>query len=467
MTQPSAPSGSAQAANPGLKRLVLRAGSWTMLGHLLSSVLRIASSLIMTRLLVPEMFGVMAVVTVVQVVVALLADVGIRQAVIQSARGDEPIVLDTAWVMQVMRGFIIWIVCALLALGLYVARLFDALPPASVYAAPELAPVLAVASLSAVLMGFQSTKAITCERHMDLRRVIQIDITAQFTGLAIMVLLGWWTRSIWSLVSAGIVSSLVTVALSHLVLPGTRNRLRWDSGVAIELFRFGRWVLLSSIFYVLAANGDRILLGAWVSAGLLGLYALALNLAALIEGAGSRLFATVATPALSKVVREQPERLAQVYYRMRLPFDVVFIGVAGGLYSAGQTLIDILYDPRYAEAGAILQVLSFGLLLARFGLTGSLYLAVGQPQNLSVVHLVKVISVFVLVPLAYVAFGFEGALWAIALHAVPTLPWILAYNRRLGVWDNRYEWGILLVWPLGYLAGLLGSGLVRTLLAWL
>jgi len=57
----------------------------------------------MTRILVPEMFGVMAIATMVTVVLWLLSDLGIRQNIVQSGRGDDPAFLDTAWVIQIAR----------------------------------------------------------------------------------------------------------------------------------------------------------------------------------------------------------------------------------------------------------------------------------------------------------------------------------------------------------------------------
>ena len=73
-------------AFPSFRERVLRAGSWSVLAHMLSNVLRLGSSLVMTRLLVPEMFGVMAIATVVTIVVSLLTDVGLRQVIIHSPR---------------------------------------------------------------------------------------------------------------------------------------------------------------------------------------------------------------------------------------------------------------------------------------------------------------------------------------------------------------------------------------------
>src|SRR4026208_1145233 len=96
-----------------LKRRVFRATAWSSAGYGFSQALRLGSSLVMTRLLLPEMFGVMAIAMLVSVGLALFSDVGLKPSVIQSQRGGEPNFLNTVWTTQIFRGFLLW-TCALL-----------------------------------------------------------------------------------------------------------------------------------------------------------------------------------------------------------------------------------------------------------------------------------------------------------------------------------------------------------------
>ena len=61
-----------------LKRRVLGAGTWTLGGFAFSYAVRLGSSLLMTRLLVPGMFGVMAIATMVMTGLAMFSDMGLR-----------------------------------------------------------------------------------------------------------------------------------------------------------------------------------------------------------------------------------------------------------------------------------------------------------------------------------------------------------------------------------------------------
>jgi hypothetical protein len=152
--------------------------------------------------------------------------------------------------------------------------------------------------------------------------------------------------------------------------------------------------------------------------------------------------------------------LVKAFYKLRLPFDLVFVTAAGAFFAAGPTLIDVLYDGRYERAGDILQIFSFSLLITRFQVLASVCLATGEPKTLTLMNMARSIAMFTLVPLAYLLFGFQGALWAVALHGLPSLLLVFLYNARHKLNYPLYEAAILLAWPLGY-----GLGWVSTLLA--
>ena len=105
-----------------IKRRVMRAGAWTLAGFGLRQIIRFGSNLLMTRLLLPEMFGVMAVATMVMVGLAMFSDMGLRQNVIRSHRGEDPLFLDTVWVVQILRGGVLWLCAVIVAAGLAFAN---------------------------------------------------------------------------------------------------------------------------------------------------------------------------------------------------------------------------------------------------------------------------------------------------------------------------------------------------------
>lgn len=177
---------------------------------------------------------------------------------------------------------------------------------------------------------FQSTKLALAFRTFQQRKVVLADLAAQIIGLMVMLGLGYLTRSVWSLVAAGLIASLVSIALGHLWFQGPNNRLQWDSSALKELIAFGRWVLLSSSVGVLAANGDRIWFGGSMSATELGVYSIAVLILGALQLSVSRLASAVALPALSEVARSgDTVRLRGLYYRFRLIVDLALLFACG------------------------------------------------------------------------------------------------------------------------------------------
>ena len=436
-----------------LKQRVLRAGGWSFAGYGLSQAIRLGGNLVMTRLLVPEMFGVMAIATMVQVMLVMLSDIGLRQNIVQSRRGDDPAFLDTAWVVQIIRGLVLWLAALGLSIALHFANLRGMLPANSVYASPVLPLVIAVSSVSAVILGLQSTRMATAHRSLDQQRITQIELIGQFIGLIVMVAIGVISRSIWALVAGGLVTSLTATALSHTWMSGHPNRFRLDKNALRELIGFGKWLFVSSALGVFAANGDRLLLGGFVEADVLGLYAIAALIVGAFAGGLSRLFMMVSLPALSEIARTDPSRLREIYYRLRVPGDLLLLFLAGLLFAAGQLLIDLLYDPRYSAAGGMLEVLALSLFAARYLVVQQVYVAVGIPRYQTIVVVVRFLALYTLVPALYYLAGTQAAIWGIALHALATVPFVYRFNATLGLIDLRRELLVLTALPAGYVCG--------------
>src|SRR5947209_3460704 len=107
---------------------------WTVGAYGLTQLVRFATSVALTRILAPDLFGMMVIVNSLRTGFDLLLDVGIGQNVIQNRLGENPSFYNTAWSIQIARGFIIWFIC-----------LSGSLPLARFYEAPQLITILPIA----------------------------------------------------------------------------------------------------------------------------------------------------------------------------------------------------------------------------------------------------------------------------------------------------------------------------------
>jgi O-antigen/teichoic acid export membrane protein len=439
--------------NGSLRQRVLRAGNWIIAGHILGQALRLGTNLVMTRVLVPEMFGIMALANVIMFGLQMISDLGLRQNIVQSQRGNDAVFLNTVWTVQIVRGALLWITTLCLALAIFVLAQWQWWPAGSVYAEPVLPWVIACLAFSALLSGFESTKLATANRNLALGRVTLIELVCQAAALASMLVWASVDRSIWALVIGAMVFGVLKVLLSHVSLPGEGNKLHWNQDAFKEIFGFGKWVFLSSTLSFLAASGDRFLLGGLTDSATLGLYSIALFMVSAFRDVFIKLIGNVALPALGEIVRERPMELKQMYYRLRAPLDAVTLLATGCLFAAGHLLIVVLYDERYLAAGHMLEVLAIGLFEVRYSLVVQCLLAIGKPRYLVPITAIRLIALYVLLPVAFARFGMEGALWVISLSYLLTLPYIAAIKLRYGLLDLGKELRVLPLLMIGYAIG--------------
>jgi len=93
----------------------MRSSAFTIVGFGTQQAIRFGSNLILARLLFPEAFGTMALVTVLLVGLSMLSDLGIQPAIQSSKRGDDPDFLNTAWTLNMIRALMLFILACALA----------------------------------------------------------------------------------------------------------------------------------------------------------------------------------------------------------------------------------------------------------------------------------------------------------------------------------------------------------------
>jgi O-antigen/teichoic acid export membrane protein len=432
---------------------MLHAGGWVGVGQLFGYALRVVSSLALTRLLAPEMFGVMAVVTIVNTILWMLSDIGLHPSIVRSERGEDPDFLNTAWTVQIVRGFALWLVAAAVALAISLAGRQGLIPAGSTYAEPLLPVLILVSALASILTSFQSTNLFLAYRRLDLGKVVLLDAIVQLVGVMVSIALAWHWRSIWAIVAGTLATALAQALLSHVLLPGPGNRLRWEKPALDELAGLGRAVMLASAIGVLAMSIDRILLGALVGPDQLGLYSIALTLSGVAFSLIGRIINTVSLPALSEVLRRGETEFRAAYFRLRRLSDITMLAAGGIICALGETVVRILYDARYREAGTILSILGLSLLGNRYAVMQQVYLALGKASRLVWLNGVTLLAQLALIPVAFSAGGLLAAVAAVALKDLVTLPLIYRFNKPHGLNDLGYELRVLLVGPLAYGVG--------------
>ncbi|MEB3231451.1 MAG: oligosaccharide flippase family protein [Leptolyngbyaceae bacterium] len=406
-----------------LKNLAIRGATWTFVGFGAAQVLRFGSNLVLTRLLVPEMFGLMALVNSIMLGLRMFSDVGIGPSIIQDEQGDDPVFLNTAWTMQVIRGLGIWGTACLLAW-----------PVAQFYGEPILTTILPVSALTVLIEALASTSLFTGERHLDMSRLTIIEVTRQVVSIVAMIGLAMVNPSVWSLVIGGICGSLTKTIISHIWGAEFQNRFMWDEKAVQSLVRFGRWIFISTIMAFLLKYGDRLIMGKFLSTSDLGIYSIASMLAGVIEQVLNRVTNKVLFPIYSKLNHLAPEKLRPRVKKVRLAMMGILLPPLWIMAVFGTDLIALMFDPRYLGAGWILQVLAAGIIILVISDIGPFYMAYGNSFLMMKLQAVQSFFLVASMIIGGMFWGANGVIIGISVRHLLFYPVQTSVYRRYSLW---------------------------------
>lgn len=412
----------------------LRSAGLTIFGFGTGQVLRLISNLILTRLLFPEAFGLMALITVFLMGLNMFSDVGVTPAIMQSARGDDEDFLDTAWTIQVIRGFSLFgVACAI------------ALPVSWIYGAPELALMLPVSATTLIITGFNPTRLDQANRHLRLGRVTTLDIFNQIVGILAAVALAWAWQSVWALVISGVIGAIVQLISYNVFLPGKANRFRWETRAAGELINFGKWIFLSTVAGFVLSQADKLLIGKYLALDQFGVYNIGFFLASFPLLMGGVLVRRILIP----IYREWPPRESAANFarlrRMRFAVSGALLALVAVLALGGVWIVDLLYDPRYAMAGAVTVIIACAQIPQIIALTyDQAALAAGDSRRFFVLAASKAAMMVACLVIGLELAGLIGALIGQGVAMLLVYPVVIWLSRATGAWDRLHDLALAL-----------------------
>lgn len=403
-----------------IKKLAIRGTLWTIAGYGASQVLRLGGNLILTRLLEPKLFGLIALVYVFITALNLFSDIGLGTSVVQNRRGDDPAFLNTAWTLQAVRGVILWF-CSLLL----------AWPASAFYNEPQLLWLIPVVGLNAVMGGFHSMAYFTLSRHMDVKKLSIYEFGRQVITLLVTILwAAFISKTIWALVVGSLAAEFIATLWSYRLIPNTSHRFAWDREAVKELISFGQWIFISTAITFFAEQADRLILGKVLTFELLGVYGVALTFADLPRSVSLAISGKVLFPAISKMADLPRKELRAKLNHNRKILLLVLTLVLVVLACFGDILVKVLYDKRYIDAAWMLPILTLGIWPRLLCNTNepSLF-AIGKPQYTTVANFTRFVCTSLGVWLGYTLLKVPGAIIAVALN---DLLYYMAINY--GLW---------------------------------
>jgi lipopolysaccharide exporter len=402
----------------------------TVLSFGTQAVIKLGSSLILTRILRPEAYGIITILMSVAFVVEMIADINVTLFIIRDKHAEEPRYLNTAWTLQLARAILnstILFICAPL-----IAKY--------VYHSPELTLPLRFISIWFVVAGMQSMSFPIAIRRKRSRVIMYSELGATFFSSCFAVIYCYFFRDYWGLIYATVLNRAALTVMTYFYYPELRPKLQMDLAAAREILGFTKFTMPSSLITLALSQFDKIAFLRLFDLNRLGIYGLASNISAPIESLITKISQMVLYPRCTHDFRTDPEGYWIKYYTNNIKVFISILIVPAAIGGGARFLIALLYDPRYALAGPILQAFMLrAMLLALASPAEDLLIASGETQVILIGNIFRAIGMLAASLTGYYLFGFMGFVYGVALSGLPPLLYYLWLQNRKRILIVKYE----------------------------
>jgi PST family polysaccharide transporter len=351
-----------------LKGRSVRGGAVTMTAQVAKFLLQTGSTVVLARILTPQDYGLIAMVTAITGFVAMFKDMGLSLATIQKTEINHLQVSTLFWIN--------------VAVSIVLALILVAIAPiiSWFYSEPKLTGITLVLAGTFIFSGLTVQHQALLRRQMRFSTLAMVEIGSMAAGITTGIILAWYGAGYWALVGLSAATALSNVVLVWFFCewrPGLPVR---RSGVR-SMIAFGGHLTGFGIVNYFARNFDQILLGRFCGANVLGLYSRAYNIMMLPISQVREPLNAVAIPALSHIQNE-PVRYKKYYIKLVTLLAFITMPLTVLLFVCADEVIGLLLGSKWLGAVSIFKVLAVAAFIQPVVTTvGLVLISLGQSKR--------------------------------------------------------------------------------------
>lgn len=398
-------------------------------GQFASIVIRFLSNIILAWFLVPDDFGIAAIITTIFMGLSMLSDVGIHDSIIRSKYGEDADFQKAAFYAQMVRGIVLYAI--IFGISGYVADFYDK---------DILAAGLKVGGLSLLLDGFYSVRVHELQRNHQVKTIVLFELGVQAIATLLVLTICVIYPTVWALIVSHVFNTGLRLIGSHWIAPMKRSLERVSMAHVRRIISFGKWIFLSTLFQYIITQSDKLFIGKLADASTLGVYAIASSLAAIPLLLSYQLGAKIVYPVLSEAARESKgaygQRLGEVLGRI-FPLLFVFVVI---IFAVAPLFFKLLYQAAYHSAGYYTQIL---VVMTWFMILYDIYqkipVSYGLPKVTALASGVTALLRIVFSVVLYYRFGLTGFVFGLAAGSIMGVVAVQVWMRMNGIGGTLAE----------------------------
>ena len=350
-----------------LKERTIKNLTWSFGTRFFQQITQFAITAILARLLSPDIFGLLGMVTVFTGFATIFGELGISAALIQKEECSDKH-YSTAFFLNVGSGILLSIFFILLSPLI-----------ANFYNKPQLKLIVTVLSVNFVITSFSIVQKAIYQKMMNFKILTLAESLSVVASGIVGITLALRGYGVWSLVFQMITLTFVTTLLLWIFSP-LRFKFAFSKQALKDIINFSMNVTGFNLINYFARNVDYLLIGKFLGTEALGYYTLAYKLMLYPLQNISSVISRVMFPAFS-YIQHDLEKVRKNYLKMIKAISLVTFPAMLGLIAICPEFVYVIFGPKWENSIILIRILSICGMFQSIGTTvGVIILSLGKSE---------------------------------------------------------------------------------------
>ncbi len=391
---------------------VVNAGAWALIGVLAVSIILFVTFVFLSRILGPEVIGLIALADIVIEVGTIFIFFGVKEAIVRAGSVSDAD-FDTAFWGVLLASVILSI--SIVLVSDIVVDIFDV---------AMLKDVLLGLAILPVLFSLGEIHEAKLIRDFGFKKLAKRTVAANLIGGIIAIILATMGFGVWSLIAYRLIIAIINTVYCWVLtqwVPG----FHFSTKVYFNLISVGMHLMVGNLISQKSRGVYELSAGYFLGLVSVGYIRLSWRLLDFVSNVFSAPLEKVALPALSELRGNYVKRRAMFLEMLEL-WGVLFVPSMVGLYALSEHLVGAIFGPEWQQSAAVLKVISvFGIIgiLERFT-----WSAVGSTNSLKFVSIANgsLLVIAIVLAISLAPNGVVAVAWSYAIRNILAIP-VLAY----------------------------------------
>lgn len=377
---------------------------WTSIQKFAGMGINFVSGIILARLLMPDDYGCIGMLSIFMVIAGSFVDGGFASALIQKKRPTQE---DYSTIFFFNLG---------MSLLMYIILFFSAPAISRFYKMPLLCSVLRVQGLVLIINAFSLIQSNQLRKQFKFKKIAIIALATSIVSLSVTIFLAYKGFGVWALVTMNLLSAFIP-AIVYWLTNKWHPLWVFSKTSFKELFNFGFFMFLTHIINNLCNNVQGLLIGRFYNPATMGYYSKAKGTEEMASTSVSHVMGQVTYPLYAEYQHDIP-MLINVIKRITSSISYITFPMMFLLILLAKPIFVLLYSDRWLNSVPYFQILCLaGIAICLQGVNYQAIAAVGRSKAMFSWTIIKRAIGLALIVGGLAAFGIKGLLVGMVMQS--------------------------------------------------